>query len=83
MRSIHVILSGRGDRRQDDHFFTAFWAQCWIVKPHFGDEPGPVFLFDLVELTVFIIDAADIFGASLFSLLIQPNFLLVVVDRAP
>ncbi len=57
----HVILSGRGDRRDDDHFFTAFWAQLRIVQPHLFDEPGPVFLFDFLELTILIIDDGDIF----------------------
>jgi len=61
----HVILSGRGDRREDDHFFTAFRTQFRVFQPHLCDESGPVFLFDLVELTVLVVDDADIFWSLL------------------
>jgi hypothetical protein len=37
-----VVLSGRRNRRDWDHFFTAARASGWIIQIDFGDEVGPI-----------------------------------------
>ena len=45
-----------------------------IVNPHFPDQPGAVFLCDLDELALLVIDGDDSLWSFVFLLLYPPEF---------